>query len=117
MPTAAGRTRSPQPQRGTRTKALPAPPETIAVWLKVTTARGRPLRLQELLADLAGPEFTLDTCRESARLLPDRAEIYSAHWYCRFSRAPHDELADLRLLNRLTRAGFHILRFDSQGGD
>lgn len=116
MPTAAGRTQSPSPLTAPRMKALPAPPETIAVWLKVT-ARGRPLRLQELLADLAGPEFTIDTCRESARLLPDRAEMYSAHWYCRFSRAPHDELADLRLLNRLTRAGFHILRFDSQGGD
>lgn len=116
MPTAAGRTRSPQPLRGSHTKALPAPPETIAVWFKVT-AKARPLRLQDLLAALAGPEFTVETCRESARLLPDRAEMYSAHWCCRFSRAPNDELADLRLLNRLTRAGFHILRFDSQGGD
>jgi len=116
MPTAAHQSRSPSQARATRPEALPAPPDTIAVWLKVVV-RGRPIHLTELIADLAAPEFTIDTCRESARLLPEKKDRYSAHWYCRFSQSPRDELADLRLLDRLTRAGFHILRFDSTGGD
>lgn len=103
-------------RKATLAKALPAPPDTIAVWLKVA-ARGRPIHLTEMLEELAGPDFTMDMCRESARLLPEKQDQYSAHWYCRFSRSPADELADLRLLDRLTRAGFHILRFDSSGGD
>lgn len=94
-----------------RLKALPTPPDVIAVWLRITAA-ARPRHLTALLGELAEPDFTLDSCRESARLTAEGDDHYSAHWYCRFSRGKRDEFADLRLLKRLTGAGFHILRFD-----
>ena len=87
-------------------------PETVSVWLDVKSL-ARPPRMQALLGELAEPDFYLDSCRESARVAPERSDCYEAHWYCRFTRGASDDFADLRLLKRLTGAGFHVLRFES----
>lgn len=92
-------------------KTLPGPRRSITIWLRVGAAK-RPDGLGQLLADIGGPDFELERCRESALLSAEGAGHYSAHWCCRFSRNTQDELDDLRLLKRLTQAGFHILRFD-----
>lgn len=87
----------------------------IAVWLRVKSAR-RPQRMAVYLNELAEPDFTLDACRESAP--PGvAAGGYRAHWYCRFARAARDEFAALRLLKRLTGAGFDVLHYDAASPD
>lgn len=95
-------------------KALPVPPERVSVWLRVTAA-ARPDDLVGFLRELAAPDFAIESCRESARLTPVQSDRYSAHWNCRFLTSNHDPFAGIRLLKRLTEAGFHILRFDGAG--
>lgn len=112
MQQALARDDPPPARRIARPEALPPPPDVIGVWLRVTSA-ARPFDLPAFLGGLAGPDFTLDGCRESARLSREGDDRYSAHWYCRFSRRKRDEFAALRLLKRLTGAGFHVLRFDA----
>lgn len=99
---------------GTAVKALPTPPERISVWLRVTGA-SRPENLVEFLRNLAAPDFELESGHESARLTPSESGRYSAHWNCRFLTSSHDPFSGIRLLKRLTEAGFHILRFDGAG--
>lgn len=90
------------------------PPDTVDVWFRVTASH-RPENLADFLGALAQPEFTLEACREAACLISTQADRYSAHWNCRFAGASHNALASIRLLKRLTEAGFHIMRFDGAG--
>lgn len=86
--------------------------ECIAVWLTIKSAH-RPRRMPVFLNELAEPDFTLDACRESADRCATGECAYCAQWYCRFARAARDEFAPLRLLKRLTGAGFDVLRYDA----
>ena len=96
-----------------RTRAA-AGRDSVAIWLQITASR-RPGNLAACLGELSEPDFFLDTCRESAVLATEsgRDHDYAAHWYCRFTRVARDEFADVRLLKRLTGAGFKILQFDT----
>lgn len=86
--------------------------EDIAVWLAVH-ASARPRRMARYLGELAGPDFALEACRESARPAAGADGDYHAHWYCRFTPRARDSFAAVRLLKRLTGAGFDVLRFDA----
>jgi len=90
----------------------PVVPATVSVWLDVKSV-SRPEQMRAFLGALAEPDFYLDSCRESARIAPERKDRYEAHWYCLFTRAARDDFADLRLLKRLTGAGFRVIRFES----
>lgn len=90
--------------------------DDLDVWLLVA-APGRPRSTPRLIAELAGPEYRLASGVESARL-EDRSERYRAHWRCRFeANGDGDEFSALRLLKRLTGAGFRVLRFDAVAAD
>ncbi len=86
-------------------------PAALKVWLDVT-APGRPDNLALFLDELAWPDFSLDTCRESACLGNDRSGRYYGQWYCRFIRMNGETGAESRLRERLGAPGIRILRFD-----
>lgn len=83
----------------------------LKVWLDVT-ASGRPDNLALFLDELAWPDFSLDTCRESACLGNDRSGRYYGQWYCRFIPMNGEAGAETRLRERLGAPGIRILRFD-----
>jgi len=62
---------------------------------------------------LAWPDFSLDSCRESACLGNDRSGRYYGQWYCRFLRMNGDAGAETQLRERLAAASIGILRLDS----
>ena len=83
----------------------------LKVWLDVT-ASGRPDNLALFLDEMAWPDFSLDTCRESACLGNDRSGRYYGQWYCRFVAMNGEAGAGARLRERLGAPGIRILRFD-----
>lgn len=84
----------------------------VIVWLAVRAA-DKPRRMTFFLGELAGPDFDLEACRESARLGGGANGDYRAHWYCRFAPRARDNFAPVRLLKRLTGAGFNVLRYEA----
>ncbi len=84
----------------------------ITVWLYVATPQ-RSNRLRAFLRELAAPDFALEACGESARLDTEPHGKYRAHWHCSFLPRRHDAFAVVRLLKRLTGAGFDVLGYQA----
>lgn len=84
----------------------------VEIWFEVC-AVSPPRRLPQRITTLTEPDFRIGDIDESARI-EEPGGSYRAHWRCLcLARRSLDEFAALRLLKRLTGAGFRILRFDN----
>lgn len=90
--------------------------DAVEIWFEVR-ADSPPRRLPQRITALTEPDFQVHDIDESSRIeVPGGS--YRAHWRCRcLAQRALDEFAALRLLKRLTGAGFRILRFDNAPRD
>lgn len=106
------RTRGPDSLCAVPRSEVPPAGNAVEVWFEVRADRP-PRGLPQRITTLTEPDFQVGNIDESARIeVPGGS--YRAHWRCRcLARRALDEFAALRLLKRLTGAGFRILRFDN----